>query len=381
MELKQIAYSEYVGGSQEWTLDDLAFGHINILVGKNATGKTRCLNLISNLARLLSGNITQLFSSANYDVLFESDDAQVRYVLELKNSKVLQESFTKNEKNLMTRGQGGAGEILAEEVKRRIKFQTPETSLAAVARQDEIQHSFLGCLNTWSKKVFHYQFGSNLGKDHIALIQRGGIKRLDLRETSRVINIFMAGKKEFGDPYINAIKKDFGRINYHIEDIGVKKPTRIILPENLKGEPVGLYIKEVDLPGITEQVIISQGMFRVLSLIIQINYCQMAMQPSCIIIDDIGEGIDFERSVCLIELMMEKATNRQIQLIMTTNDRFVMNKVPLNTWSLLKREGNRCKVYNYNNSKKKFDDFKFTGMNNFDLFASDFISEEYEQDG
>lgn len=380
MELKQISYSQFVGGSQEWVLDNLTFKDINLLVGENATGKTRCLNIISNLAKLVSGYRKQLFTSSCFDAVFESDKDEVRYILEIKNSKVLNESFVKNGENLMTRGQGGAGEIFTKEIGTKMNFQTPETSLAAVARQDEIQHGFLECLPTWGNTVIHYAFGSPMGQDRYMLTEKNSNEKLDPRETHEVIRVFLKGKKELGKPYIEAIKNDFGQIHYHIEDIGIKKPTVFSSPTDLKGGPVGLYVEETDLPGITEQFDMSQGMFRVLSLIIQVNYCQMAMKPSCIIIDDIGEGLDFERSVCLINLLMEKAANSHIQIIMATNNKFVMNRVPLETWSVLKREINRCNVYNYANSKEKFDNFKFTGMNNFDFFMSDFISEELPKD-
>lgn len=380
MKLKQISYSEFIGGSQEWVLDNLTFRDVNLLIGENATGKTRCLNIISNLAKLVSDYRKQLFSSSCFDAVFESDSDEVRYILEIKNTKVLNESFIQNGENLMTRGQGGAGEIFAEEIGRKMNFQTPETSLAAVARQDEIQHGFLECLPAWGNKVIHYAFGSPMGQDHYMLAETNSNEKFDPRETYNVIKVFIQGKKELGKPYIEAIKKDFRQIHYNIDDIGVQKPVLYPYLTDHKGEPVVLYVKETDLPGITEQFNMSQGMFRVLSLIIQVNYCQMAMQPSCIIIDDIGEGLDFERSICLINLLMEKAANSHIQIIMATNNKFVMNRVPLETWSVLKRESNRCNVYNYTNSKEKFDYFKFTGMNNFDFFTSDFISEELPKD-
>ena len=114
MKLKKISYSEYVAASQEWVLEDLDLGPINLIVGKNATGKTRCLNVINSLSKLLSGEIQQLFDSASYDALFENDQGQMRYILEIKNHRVLEESFSIDGKNLMMRGQGGAGEIYAE---------------------------------------------------------------------------------------------------------------------------------------------------------------------------------------------------------------------------------------------------------------------------
>jgi hypothetical protein len=55
----------------------------------------------------------------------------------------------------------------------------------------------------------------------------------------------------------------------------------------------------------------------------------MMKTPATILIDDIGEGLDFDRSSRLIKLLIEIAEkNENIRLIMSTNDRFVMNAVP-----------------------------------------------------
>ncbi len=117
-------------------------------------------------------------------------------------------------------------------------------------------------------------------------------------------------------------------------------------------------------------------MFRAISLIIQLNYLKLTREPSCILIDDIGEGLDYERSCHLIKLIMDKAENARFQLIMATNDRFVMNEVPLEYWTVLHREGKRCRVFNIKNSKEKFEEFRFTGLNNFDFFSSDYLIEQ-----
>jgi hypothetical protein len=98
-----------------------------------------------------------------------------------------------------------------------------------------------------------------------------------------------------------------------------------------------------------------------------------------ILIDDIGEGLDFDRSSRLIKLLIEIAEkNDNIQLIMSTNDRFVMNNVPLEYWQVIQRNGGECKVFNYQNSKGKFDEFEYTGLNNFDFLRTDFLNSEWE---
>jgi len=114
-------------------------------------------------------------------------------------------------------------------------------------------------------------------------------------------------------------------------------------------------------------------MFAALSIIIQINYRIRSMTPSCLLIDDIGEGLDYERSCELIDLLIEKAKSHSIQLLMTTNDRFVMNRVPLELWTVLNRTGSSVKAYNIHNSAKLFEKFRFTGLSNFDFLATDYL--------
>ena len=170
-------------------------------------------------------------------------------------------------------------------------------------------------------------------------------------------------------------------VGYRIDEIGTKTPATSIFQEgksySLEVKPQYIYVQESDLKDKTEQSIISQGMFRVLSLIIQVNYSLLAKNPSCILIDDIGEGLDFERSSAMVKLLISKAQTGLVQLIMTTNDRFIMNGVPLEYWSVIERTPGLAKLHNIHNSKEIFDDFKFTGLNNFDFFATQFYIEGF----
>src|SRR5262249_11144291 len=144
----------------------------------------------------------------------------------------------------------------------------------------------------------------------------------------------------FGERYTGAVKEDFEAIGYPIDKIDIGTPRSIKFQQAMPGEITAMYVKETDLPGITDQHAMSNGMFRALSIIIQINYAVLADKPSCILIDDIGEGLDFDRSCSLIDVLISKAENSSVQLLMATNDRFVMNQVPLEYWSILDRQAN-----------------------------------------
>jgi len=80
----------------------------------------------------------------------------------------------------------------------------------------------------------------------------------------------------------------------------------------------------------------------------------------------------------LIDLIIEKVKKSNVQIIMTTNDRFVMNKVPLEYWSLIQRVPKKSLFFNYQNSKETFEEFKYTGLNNFDFLSTEFYITGFE---
>ncbi|MDB9427555.1 AAA family ATPase [Microcystis aeruginosa CS-555/01A07] len=208
--------------------------------------------------------------------------------------------------------------------------------------------------------------------------------KTDTKDCAHVVGIFVLGKREHHHEFTQIIIDDMNRIGYQITKIETKVPSFLnsnISPlensdEDSDNLPKFLYVQEDGLKSVTEQWEISQGMFRALSLFIQINYAILSDQPSCIIIDDIGEGLDFQRSSAIIKLLIEKAKTGLIQLIMTTNDENIMNGVPLEYWSVIERKPGVAKLHNYANSPEQFEQFKHIGLNNFDFFASEYYLQE-----
>lgn len=374
MILKTLKYSQFAGKLKEWHIDEFNLGKINLIVGKNATGKSRLLNVIGNLANLVSGDAKLVFSSGDYKLLFNNNDNEIEYDLRYEKTKINKEALIIDGNSFLKRGKKGVGTIKAVELEiDHMKFQTPESELACVARRDSVQHPFFDDLFNWGKSLRHYYFGTPLGKDRYAIfIKSEKDKELNLKDTNKAVGFFKKGLKKHGDSFIKLIIKEMDTIGYKIDEIGVS-PIPGMSIEGVPAKDVqGIYVKESDLNDKTYQREISQGMFRALSLIIQLNYSQLESTQSFILIDDIGEGLDYERSTALIKLLIDKANKSPVQLIMTTNDRYVMNNVPLEYWSVIQRIGSLCKIYNYENSKEIFDNFKFTGLANFDFLSTEF---------
>jgi energy-coupling factor transporter ATP-binding protein EcfA2 len=390
MRLDFVEYCEDKGKPSEWRLEGCQLGNVNLIVGKNASGKSRILRSIKFLSDFLSGEekLSRLDGRLReWKLTFDSynGDNKKVYILKVENSLVIEESYTVGSKCWLMRDKSGKGKIWAKQLEKEIDFQTPTNEVAAFHRRDSIQHPFFDKVYTWASLLRYYEFGTDLGRSSLDVINTESVaiikKNIDFKNKDHVIRIFKLGEKELGESFIESIKSDMLLVGYRIDEIGTKTPSTSIFQEDNSYFPEVkqqyIYVQESDLKDKTEQSIISQGMFRVLSLIIQINYSLLAKKPSCILIDDIGEGLDFERSSAMVKLLISKAQTGLVQLIMTTNDRFIMNGVPLEYWSVIERKSGLAKLHNIHNSKEIFDDFKFTGLNNFDFFATQFYIEGF----
>ncbi|NOZ24110.1 MAG: ATP-binding protein [Planctomycetes bacterium] len=373
MKLNKLRYSQFGRSRRAWKIINCSFGDINLIVGKNASGKTKTLNVIKGLAGLLSKKQKLRYLDGHYDVEFLDGQEKTKYVLRYKRREVVEERLTIGREKLIDRGKNGVGKIFAEKLGKTgkmIDFQTSSDEIAVLGRRDSIQHSYLECLCKWGESLLRYDFGTDLGKNQLVILTEDGPKQeLDLKDANRAVSIFLDGKKKFPKTFERQIKADMARIGYALTSIKTGTPTGLVFVD-APTQPIGVSVREKGLPSTTDQHDMSQGMFRALSVIIQLNYALLRGDPSCILIDDIGEGLDFERSSSLVQLLIEKAKESSVQLIMTTNDRFTMNNVPLEYWIILERKPGKCIHHNYRNTKKLFDEFELTGLSNFDLFSS-----------
>ncbi|MEG4252284.1 AAA family ATPase [Microcoleus sp. AT3-A2] len=387
MKLDIFDYVYNKGLPGEWRVEECRLSQTNLIVGKNASGKSRILRAIHTLSELLSesGALAPRPKSYEWHLQFDTDlpEQKTEYILKIEKGLVIKEKLiigSKSNEPLLDRDESGKGTIFAKELDQDIRFQTDPKELAVVKRRDSIQHPFLEDLYQWSSSLRFYEFGAQLGKNTMARIPSTMEllkNKTDFKDSDFVVGIFVIGKQERGDEFIKAILSDMRQIGYKLSGIGTKVPSLINpdisavdSPDNL---PQFLYIQEEDLTSVTEQSEMSQGMFRALSLFIQINYSLLASKPSCIVIDDIGEGLDYQRSSSIIKILIDKAQTGLIQLIMTTNDEFIMNGVPIEYWSLIERTRGSAKLHNIYNSREKIEEFKFIGLNNFDLFTSEFL--------
>jgi hypothetical protein len=375
MFLSHISYSEFDGTDQQWILEGLPLSQSNLIVGRNATGKSRSLNIVGLLAKVLRAELTPTMISANFSATFISGENRIEYSFRAENEKVVGECFSIDGKTKMSRGEGGVGTIWYEQIEggKDIAFQVAQDELAAVSRRDTIQHPYLQPLHEWALGVRHYHFGTPLGKDNLAIFVPG-VFVPDYNNPLQMVALYRYAIKTFENEFREAMLRDMDRAGFNVIEIEVGAPVTFRVPVALPGELTCFRVKEKNHKAIVDQSSISQGMFRVISILTLANLLIMENKVGCLLIDDIGEGLDFERSCLLVDLLRDKAKESHFQLIVSTNDRFVMNKVPLEEWAVIQRIGSLVRVRNNENSHEIFEEFKFTGLSNFSFLEMDFLN-------
>lgn len=375
MQIREIEYCEYEGLPNTWALTNFKLTNINLFVGKNSAGKTRTAKVIYGISQIFAGKTHKGLDSGKYTVELENKDDIYLYKLSIAGGVVIEESLHINSVLKLTRDEDGVGTIFYEEELKFLKFKVPKDLIAIAHKQDEIQHSFLEPLISWGESSEMYHFGSDFGRQelitHDQLKSRMNSPIENIQKATNVIEVYLDGFRKFGEKFDIAIMEDMRLLGYDLVEVGCTN-----IPVNVPGLATsifGLYVKEKNVGVNILQNSMSQGMYRALALTISLDYSIFNENKNLIVVDDIGEGLDFSRSNSLIELLITKMKISGSQLVMTTNDQFVMNKVPLEYWSILTRTGTTVSVVNERNSPEEFENFKFIGLNNFDFFASNYF--------
>ena len=375
MSLKSLSYTEFDNNPRHWKLESCDFTQINLIVGRNATGKTRLMNVINNLCKILSVRTTEVYLSGTYQTEIVLSGKTYALCLEFASGHVIKELLEVDGNQRLIRNADGKGKIYYDQEKKFIEFQVPPTTIAIQQRRDELQHPFVVELSNWAGGCQAYLFGSSLGKDRVvglAELQALVAKQESPSDTENLIGTYLKAFDQYGEPFDKAIIRDMGQLGYELTDVGTDDMRQFPFNQSKLPEPViGMFVREKDRDAMLPQVFMSQGMFRALALVIHINVASFGGQRTLVLVDDIGEGLDFERSASLIDVLTHHAKESGLQIIMTTNDRFVMNRVPLEYWSLLRRTGSTVHAYTERNSPDEFTEFKYMGLSNFDLFTSE----------
>jgi hypothetical protein len=359
MKIHSFSYQQIdFEGYNDWIINNVELNCLNLIVAKNAIGKSRLLRIISAFAEMVKQEAPIFYGKWNFN--FISDDSNYyEYKVTLKGNYISENLMVNNELKLQRENTNA--KVFSDTEESFIEINPPSNKLVMHVRRDQKEFPFFENIIKWAENTHYFKFGYIHPNSFLETTKsQKGLSTIE--DIPKLLN-------EIDDYTKENIIVELNEIGYKIE--------KLFLEKSLGKE--SLNVKEDYLKYPISQFMISQGMFRALTLILYINYIIFKKKVSTLIVDDLCEGLDYERATKLGKLLFDKMKRENLQFIVSTNDSFLMDSVNIKYWNILKRVGKDNFIYNYKNNKEKFDNFKYTGLSNFDFFSSDYLNEIKKQ--
>ena len=340
MILSHFSYKQASG----WRLENLSLSHQNLIVGLNSVGKSRTVSAIGHVASFIKGDVDAAgdFSCA---MLLENGN-RLEYSFDVVGGQVLAEVLKKNDVPLIQREHYSA-KMYDEMV------SPPESKLLIQVRRDTKLYPEIEEIIQWAEHTSLFVF-SNI------TTAPNSLSPYTISEEPRLPVMFSKISVEQKELLISYMR-DLG---YKIKDIEEYESPSGARSLHVYENGVKMALRPFDL---------SNGMFRVFCVLLYMLYSSTLSEARCLVIDDMGEGLDYMRSTKLGKIMYDFCEKNHIQLIATSNDSFLMDAVDLQCWNILQREGNRVYSISALNSPALFEKFRRTGLSNFDILSSNFL--------
>lgn len=346
MKLKSLGYSE-----PTWSLKGLNFSDACLIVGRNAVGKSKTINVLTKLINIITQQKEMKeIDFFRYKIVFKDNDKELTYDFIFRAGEVYRELLYNNDGNVYIEREKEKALYYGKEI------NPPINKLSLTTRRDTVLYPEIEKIIEWAESSYGLLFNQiDPVNDDISSFNI-------MSKCHNLITMF----EKLDESAKQQVIKDLNYLDYKIDDLNVQE-----IGQKIKI----LHITESGVKDYLWEASISQGMQRTLFLIIFINYLSLNKENTKIIaIDDFCEGLDYDRSIKLGKYLYKFCIENNIQLITTSNDSFLMDVVDLKYWNILQRKGDKVTAINIYNSPELFEDFEFTGLSNFDLFSSDFIA-------
>lgn len=325
----------------------------NLIVGKNSAGKSKTLRSLFYTVFYIR-NLIDMPWEFEPNLAFKDDEGnQISYTFRIEEGIVKFEQLKVNELMIIER-KDNFSKIGSEMI------NPPANRLILHVRRDTDKYPDIEKIINWCENSYYLTF------NEIELHQ-GRTSPFSLNDDK--YNIYTMLRTMTGN-WRDSFKSNAKLIGYDIFGIDA---------QSIANEEQ-MIISEFGVPVPLLRLGMSKGMYRVLYLLVFMEYVKQHQFPSAIFIDDFCEGLDFDRANRFGKMFFQFCEDNNIQLFVTSNDRFLMNVVDINKWTILYRENSEVQNVNRASHPQIFEKFSFTGLNNFDLFSTDFIEKYLNKD-
>lgn len=345
MKLSAFRYKE-----SNWELVDLSpLSSENLVVGRNSTGKTRTIHAIQNVASFLQMKDLLLgardFSAEMSFSDKDHSDWSLQYSFKVKGGLVEKESLIVCSKILIKRTK-------TKTLYENTEVNPPSDKLIVQVRRDKDSFPEIEKLMVWAEGIV-------------------SVSCSDINPYTAIIPSKLFAPIAFCDIVDKLTDDDKKQVLKRAKEVGYDLTS-------IKTIKAGadMRLVQVKEKGVSVQLVdlqLSSGMLRTVYILAFLEYIKHSNRISMLLVDDLGEGLDYGRSIHLGKMVFEDCRKSGLQLIASSNDAFMMDVVDINNWQVLRRNVSKVSTINHSNNPELFRKFRMTGLSNFDLFSSDFI--------
>ena len=331
-----------------WELQDFApLKTVTLAVGRNATGKSKMIKAIQNTTAFMQMKDNSLANKSfdvSMEIFFSDAEMTLKYGFKVNEGLVEKEQLIVNGKEFIKRSKNNAKY-------KGVKINPPSEKLVVQIRRDRELFPEIERLMLWA--------------EGITSVSCSDINPFTITIPGRLFSPLTFS--EVVDSLTNAEKKEVlntaRELGYDITEMTTIANADFKLVQ----------VKERDVSKKMIDLQLSSGMLRTIYLLCFMQIIKHNKKISLLLIDDLGEGLDYRRSIQLGKLIFEDCAKNNLQLIASSNDAFLMDAVDIGNWQILRRNNGKVSVINQTNNPELFRKFRITGLSNFDLFSSDFI--------
>lgn len=351
MILKSVSYHD-----AQFHFDDLALRNINLIVGRNAIGKTRVINALHTIGQVILGRM-DLKEAMNFTLVYESvEGSKLSYYCQYKNA-VLSESMQLNEQNLLARNESSTL-IYNDLTHAEEEIYPPSDKMVLSAMRDRKKYPWMERVQNFAQSSYGLRFG-NISP------QMGATEAGIIHAHEKVAHMY----KHLSEEGQAKVIQEMQELQFALEDIQYNEHTDSLVIVDKR------FNRSISIPMIK----LSQGMHRSLSALVMLQYLIEQKKLDFLLVDDLGEGLDYQRASLLGKKLIKTCTDHHIQLICTSNDYFLMDVFALEELTVLADYTEHgLKIINHSRYPELYARFMTCGLSNFDFFSSDYIRRNVE---
>lgn len=353
----------------EWSLENISFDRLTLLVGASGVGKTQILKAIVTLQQIAMGNSINgikwrmifetitgnnfiwegEFENKGFQTFIDEEDEEMK-----KNKpKILKEKLTLNDKVIVDR----TDTEIKFQGKKTLKLSSQQSIIYILKEEDLIKPAY----EEFKKVIFSDQVESQREPFQISIFNANKlIKKYNslkkIQESDEDIRVKLYIVSKIGLTTFNEIKDRFCEIFPQVEDLKIE-PIDFNdeeIPSFIKDYPF-IQMKEKGIHNWIQQSKISSGMFRTL---IHISEMYLCPEGTVFLIDEFENSLGIN---CIDELTNDiLKSSRQVQFIITSHHPYIINNIDFASWKLVTRKSGVVKanpIDKYISGKSKHDKF------------------------